>query len=68
MIMLAPFAYLVIVFPDPLLIAFACVFLLLHVLLDDIDGPLARAYGTAGSSGAFVDICCDHGGMIVVIA
>ncbi|MCA9177085.1 MAG: CDP-alcohol phosphatidyltransferase family protein [Planctomycetales bacterium] len=66
MLMLAPFGYLVINSPEPGVVAIASLFLLLHVLLDGLDGPLARRLGTAGSAGAFVDMCCDHGGMIIV--
>jgi phosphatidylglycerophosphate synthase len=45
----------------------ACVFLLAHVLLDALDGPLARLMKQDGNSGAFTDILCDHTGMAVVI-
>lgn len=37
----------------------------LHVVLDAIDGPLARAAGTAGPGGAFTDMCVDHSGMVI---
>ena len=45
----------------------ASVFLLLHVLIDAFDGPLARLMKQDGSSGAFIDILCDHTGMVAVI-
>jgi phosphatidylglycerophosphate synthase len=38
----------------------------LHVLLDGLDGPVARAAGTAGPAGAFTDMCLDHTGYLVV--
>jgi phosphatidylglycerophosphate synthase len=41
--------------------------LLLHVALDGLDGPLARAAGTDGPAGAFTDMCLDHVGFLVVI-
>ena len=34
--------------------------LLLHVLLDGIDGPLARFQGTAGNRGSFTDTTADQ--------
>lgn len=34
--------------------------LLLHVLLDGIDGPLARFQGTAGNQGSFTDTSSDQ--------
>jgi phosphatidylglycerophosphate synthase len=40
--------------------------LLLHVALDGLDGPLARAAGTAGPAGAFTDMCLDHVGFLIV--
>ena len=54
--------------------------LLLHVLLDGIDGPLARYQGTAGNRGSFTDTAADqlvvtfstialiHIGLVTVIA
>lgn len=46
----------------------AAVFLLLHVLIDGIDGPVAKIAGKAGNKGAFVDIMCDHTGIIIATA
>ena len=40
--------------------------LTLHVLLDGLDGPLARARHTDGPSGAFTDLCLDHTGYLIV--
>jgi phosphatidylglycerophosphate synthase len=40
--------------------------LLLHVLLDGLDGPLARLAGTDGPAGAFTDMCLDHAGYLAV--
>lgn len=34
--------------------------LLLHIVFDGIDGPLARARGTASSRGSFTDTACDQ--------
>ena len=66
MLMLAPFAWMVISDPQPQRVALACAFLLAHVVLDGIDGALARRMGAAGPAGALVDMCCDHGGLILV--
>jgi len=38
----------------------AYVFLVLHVILDGIDGPLARAEGVASPAGSFVDTLADQ--------
>ncbi len=46
----------------------AIVFLLLHVLTDGIDGPVARVTKKAGNKGAFLDILCDHTGIFVATA
>ena len=40
--------------------------LALHVLLDGLDGPLARSMGTDGPAGAFTDMCLDHVGYLTV--
>lgn len=42
--------------------------LFLHVFIDAFDGPLARFSKQDGDAGAFVDIMCDHTGMVVVTA
>ncbi len=39
---------------------FAFAFLFLHVLLDGIDGPLARHLGRAGDRGSFTDTAADQ--------
>lgn len=44
----------------------ACIALALHVLLDGLDGPLARAARTDGPAGAFTDMCFDHTGFLIV--
>lgn len=41
--------------------------LALHVALDGLDGPLARAAGTDGPAGAFTDMCLDHVGYLIVV-
>jgi phosphatidylglycerophosphate synthase len=43
----------------------AAILVWLHVGLDAFDGPLARETGTAGSAGAFTDMCVDHSGMLI---
>ncbi|MBI1314616.1 hypothetical protein GC176_25265 [bacterium] len=43
----------------------AAILIWLHVGLDAFDGPLARRTGTAGSAGAFTDMCVDHSGMLI---
>jgi phosphatidylglycerophosphate synthase len=40
--------------------------LVLHVLLDGLDGPLARAAHSAGTPGAFTDMCADHTGFLII--
>ncbi|MGD0577085.1 MAG: CDP-alcohol phosphatidyltransferase family protein [Candidatus Staskawiczbacteria bacterium] len=47
---------------------FAIIFLLLHVLLDGIDGSLARATGKSSRAGGFLDMLNDHTGMVVAVA
>lgn len=49
----------------PFLKILALVFLLLHVLLDGIDGPLARFTGTESKKGSFTDTASDQ---VVVFA
>lgn len=45
----------------------ALIFLLLHVIIDAFDGPLARIAKQDGDSGALTDIFCDHTGMITIV-
>jgi len=42
-------------------------FVALHILLDGIDGSLARFQGSASNAGALTDICVDQGGLIIAI-
>lgn len=42
-------------------------FVALHIVLDGIDGSLARLQGTASNAGALTDICVDQGGLIVAM-
>lgn len=44
----------------------AALSLVLHVLLDGLDGPLARAAGSADRAGAVTDMCFDHTGFLIV--
>lgn len=46
----------------------ALYFLLAHVLIDALDGSLARELKQESDAGALTDIICDHTGMVVVIA
>lgn len=65
---LGGFALLVLRDPlTPATAAWASGFILAHVLLDGLDGPLARRLGTAGPAGALVDMLCDHGGLVIVV-
>ena len=43
-------------------------FLLLYVIMDGIDGPLARKLGRAHEGGSLVDICADQLGVILIPA
>jgi len=40
--------------------------LVLHVVLDGLDGVLARLTNTQSQGGAFLDMVCDHTGMVIV--
>lgn len=44
----------------PIAPSWGLVLLGLHVILDGIDGPLARHTGTASNAGSFVDTVCDQ--------
>ena len=46
----------------------APVFLVLYCLMDGLDGPLARAKGSASRGGAFLDIIADQLGAVLVPA
>jgi len=46
----------------------AMVLLLLHVMIDGLDGPVARVTGKAGNRGALLDIMCDHTGIVAATA
>ena len=65
---LAPFGYLLMTATGPRDVAVASIFVWLHVFLDAVDGPLARATGKAGPAGAFTDMCVDHTGMMITAA
>ena len=45
----------------------ALLLLVLHVVLDGVDGVLARATGKVGPAGALLDMLNDHTGFVVVI-
>ncbi|MBI2122370.1 MAG: CDP-alcohol phosphatidyltransferase family protein [Candidatus Sungbacteria bacterium] len=47
---------------------FSIIFLFAHVLLDGVDGPLARATGKSSRAGSFLDMLNDHTGMVIVVA
>ncbi len=65
LLQLVPFGYLLLTAEDSQQIAIASVFVWLHVILDALDGPIARTTGTAGPAGAFTDMCVDHSGMLI---
>lgn len=67
LLQLVPFGYLLLTAEDPQQIAIASVFVWLHVILDALDGPIARTTGTAGPAGAFTDMCVDHSGMLITM-
>ena len=46
-------------------ITVAFILLLLHIILDGLDGPLARFRKEATAGGSFVDSCCDQ--MVVAL-
>lgn len=62
---LVPFGYLVLTAETSQQIGVASIFVWLHVVLDALDGPIARTTGTAGPAGAFTDMCVDHSGMLI---
>jgi phosphatidylglycerophosphate synthase len=65
LLQLVPFGYLLLTAESSQQIAIASIFVWLHVILDALDGPIARATGTAGPAGAFTDMCVDHSGMMI---
>jgi len=36
----------------------------IHIFLDSLDGPLARFQGKASKIGSFIDVICDHVGIL----
>jgi archaetidylinositol phosphate synthase len=68
LLQLVPFGYLLLTAEDSQqMIVIASVFVWLHVILDALDGPIARTTGTAGPAGAFTDMCVDHSGMLITM-
>ncbi|NQV26516.1 MAG: CDP-alcohol phosphatidyltransferase family protein [Rhodopirellula sp.] len=65
LLQLVPFGYLLLAAESPQQVGIASIFVWLHVVLDALDGPIARATGTAGPAGAFTDMCVDHSGMLI---
>ena len=65
LLQLVPFGYLLLTAETSQQIAIASIFVWLHVILDALDGPIARTTGTAGPAGAFTDMCVDHAGMLI---
>ncbi len=66
MLTLVPFAYFTLSNPHPgKSLIVADIFLAAHIVLDGIDGPLARKMGVSGAHGSFVDMICDHSGMAI---
>ncbi len=66
MAMLIPVGVGLAISPGPGSLLLVVAGLALHVGLDGLDGPIARAAGTAGPAGAFTDMCLDHVGFLVV--
>lgn len=62
---LAPAGYFLLTATEPRHAAIASAFIWLHVILDALDGPIARSTGKAGPAGAFTDMCVDHTGMMI---
>lgn len=60
--LLAWFVYFVVSHP-----LIAVCFLIFHLFLDALDGPLARISGNDNDSWAFTDILCDHTWLFVVV-
>lgn len=60
LLILIPFTWLFLRSPGPEAALWALVPLLAHLVLDGIDGPLARYQGRLGSAGSIVDMACDH--------
>jgi archaetidylinositol phosphate synthase len=67
LLQLVPFGYLLLTAENAQQVGIASVFVWLHVALDALDGPIARATGTAGPAGAFTDMCVDHSGMLITM-
>ena len=65
LLQLVPFGYLLLTAENSQQVAAASIFVWLHVILDALDGPIARTTGTAGPAGAFTDMCVDHSGMLI---
>jgi phosphatidylglycerophosphate synthase len=65
LLQLVPFGYLLLTAESAQQVGIASIFVWLHVILDALDGPIARATGTAGPAGAFTDMCVDHSGMMI---
>jgi len=45
----------------------AAIFLILHVVIDGVDGVLARSFQKESTQGELVDMICDHTGMFIVV-
>lgn len=62
LLILAGFVYFVVDRPD-----LAAIFLILHILMDGIDGAVARTNKKDDMSGSVVDTVVDHTGIFIVI-
>jgi phosphatidylglycerophosphate synthase len=60
LLILIPFTWLFLRNAGPESAVWALVPLLAHLVLDGIDGPLARYQGRTDSVGSLVDMVCDH--------
>ncbi len=47
--------------------ALAFIFLILHIIIDGVDGVLARSFQKFNTQGELVDMICDHTGVFIVI-
>ena len=65
LLQLVPFGYLLLTAENSQQVSVASIFVWLHVILDALDGPIARTTGTAGPAGAFTDMCVDNSGMLI---
>ncbi len=66
LLVLVPFVWLLMLNSSATHVCWAAPFLIVHLLLDGLDGPLARLQGKANDAGSLVDMVCDHLGLVIV--